>query len=259
MAKHPVDISGVRRSFFGVDVLAGVDLRIERGEFVALLGRSGSGKSTLLRILAGLDKPDGGKASISKNAAVVFQEARLLPWETVSRNVGMGLKVPHADARIRAALTEVGLAHRVDAWPVTLSGGEAQRVALARALVRQPDLLLLDEPFGALDALTRITMHDLVLELFERYRPAVFMVTHDIDEAVKLADRVFVLNSGRIDESVVIKRDSDGRLSATDHEAIRSRMLRALGVQQNAGRGRIGRGPDLTTDASQITMSLGVT
>ena len=141
-----------------------------RGEFVALLGRSGSGKTTLLRTLAGLDpgRRPGGRTPAAR--AVVFQDARLLPWKRVWRNVALGLRRPDAAAAPSAALAEVGLDHRADAWPPTLSGGEAQRASLARALVREPGLLLLDEPFAALDALTRMRMHELVLELWRRHR-----------------------------------------------------------------------------------------
>ncbi|WP_213740820.1 ABC transporter ATP-binding protein [Bradyrhizobium sp. dw_411] len=236
---YPVDIKGIQRSYSGSEVLKHIDLKIARGEFVALLGRSGSGKSTLLRILAGLDRPDGGTTSISANVAIVFQDARLLPWENVARNVAMGLTEQDAKERVRNALAEVGLSHRIDAWPVTLSGGEAQRAALARALVREPDLLLLDEPFGALDALTRIAMHDLVLELFERHRPAVFMVTHDVDEAIKLADRILVLDNGHIHAEFTVERSRDGSLAAAS-TSIRADLLRALGVAHSSGRSRTG-------------------
>jgi sulfonate transport system ATP-binding protein len=193
-------IAGLRRSPGARAVLAGIDLEIHRGEFIALLGRSGSGKSTLLRAIAGLD--DGvsgsGELTVSAHQAVVFQDARLLPWARVLDNVILGLDGANARDRGRAALAEVGLAGREHAWPVELSGGEQQRVALARSLAREPDLLLADEPFGALDALTRIRMHDLLRELCDRHRPAVLLVTHDVDEAIVLADRVLVLESGRI-------------------------------------------------------------
>ncbi|MEI9964259.1 MAG: ATP-binding cassette domain-containing protein [Caulobacteraceae bacterium] len=138
----------------------------------------------------------------------MFQEARLLPWKRVWRNVALGLKVADPRERALAALDEVGLSHRIDAWPATLSGGEAQRTALARALVREPELLLLDEPFAALDALTRIKMHGLVQALWRKHQPAVLLVTHDVDEALLLADRVLVLDGGRIaaEERVELER-----------------------------------------------------
>jgi sulfonate transport system ATP-binding protein len=199
-----VELAGVGRSFGGRTVLDGVDLTLRTGEFVALLGRSGSGKSTLLRILAGLDDAATGTVTVRGSVAVAFQEPRLLPWRRVWRNVVLGLRLradgDGRDARTVAtdALAEVGLAERADAWPVTLSGGEAQRASLARALVREPRLLLLDEPFGALDALTRLSVHRLVTDLWQRHRPAVLLVTHDVDEALQLADRVLVLDGGRI-------------------------------------------------------------
>jgi sulfonate transport system ATP-binding protein len=190
-----VGVRGIRRSFDARTVLDGVDLTIEPGEFVALLGRSGSGKTTLLRAMAGLDREVTGDIRVPKETSVVFQDARLLPWARVLDNVALGLG---DEQRARAALAEVGLTEHAKAWPRTLSGGEAQRVALARALVREPALLLLDEPFGALDALTRIRMHGLLQDLCQRYRPAVLLVTHDVDEALQLADRALVLTDGRI-------------------------------------------------------------
>ena len=191
-------VRGLSRAFGGRVVLDGVDLDIAPGEFVAMLGVSGTGKSTLLRALAGLDREVTGELSVPGPVAVAFQEPRLLPWRRVLANVALGLRVPDAGAVAGRALEEVGLTERAGAWPLTLSGGEAQRAALARALVREPSLLLLDEPFSALDALTRIAMHRLVLRLWERHRPAVLLVTHDVDEALILADRVLVLASGRI-------------------------------------------------------------
>ncbi len=146
-------------------VLDDLDLDIGHGEFVAMIGRSGSGKSTLLRALAGLDRDVTGSLGVTGTVAVAFQEPRLVPWQRVLANVALGLRVPEPARVAAAALDEVGLTERAAAWPLTLSGGEAQRASLARALVRSPSLLLLDEPFSALDALTRITMHRLVLTL----------------------------------------------------------------------------------------------
>jgi sulfonate transport system ATP-binding protein len=192
--------AGVIRRFGDREVLRGIDLHLQAGEFVALLGRSGSGKSTLLRILAGLDPAAEGDVLVPEARAVVFQDARLLPWASVIRNVTLGLPGPRDEvvAAGRQALQEVGLSGHEHDWPKTLSGGEAQRAALARALVREPKLLLLDEPFGALDALTRIRMHALVRQLHARHEPAVLLVTHDVDEALALADRVLVLDDGAI-------------------------------------------------------------
>lgn len=160
-----VRIRNLSRRYGAATVLDGLDLEIAAGEFVALLGRSGSGKTTLLRTLAGLDPVVSENVPVPARRAIVFQDARLLPWKSVWRNVALGLPGPAAEARERArsALNEVGLSHRLEAWPLTMSGGEAQRTAIARALVREPKLLLLDEPFAAIDALTRLKMHELVL------------------------------------------------------------------------------------------------
>lgn len=193
-----VQLRGFNRRFGDTVVIADLDMDIRRGEFVVLLGRSGSGKTTLLRTLGGLDETHGQSVTIPTSRAVVYQDARLLPWRRVWRNVALGLRGGDNRARAEAALREVELGHRLDAWPLTLSGGEAQRVAIARALVRKPSLLLLDEPFASLDALTRLRMHTLVLALWGAHRPAVLMVTHDVDEAVALADRILVLDRGRI-------------------------------------------------------------
>lgn len=198
VAPPAVLVTRLRRAYGERTVIDNLDLRIERGEFVALLGESGCGKTTLLRALAGLDPVDGGSITAPRRPAVVFQEHRLLPWDSLWRNVSLGLKAADARERAAAALAEVGLGDRLDDWPRNLSGGQAQRVALARALVQQPELLLLDEPFAALDALTRIRMHELVRELVASHRPGVLLVTHDVDEAIALADRILVMREGRI-------------------------------------------------------------
>ncbi|MEZ0109931.1 sulfonate transport system ATP-binding protein [Catenulispora sp. EB89] len=227
-----VRTDGVRREFGGRTVLGGVDLEIRRGEFVALLGASGSGKTTLLRLLAGLDSPDSGTVLVPRQRTVVFQEPRLVPSQRVLGNVALGLPRGAATrATALAALAEVGLAGHARAWPATLSGGEAQRVALARALVREPGLLLLDEPFAALDALTRLKMQDLVADLVARHRPAVLLVTHDVDEAIRLADRVVVLGGGGrlvLDEPVALARPRDDADPA--FPVLRRRLLAELGV-----------------------------
>ena len=169
-----VRVRGLSKSFLPGPrlVLDGLDLDVLPGEFVALLGRSGSGKTTLLRSLAGLDAVESGVVTVPPARAAVFQEPRLLPWMRVWRNVSLGLPAREAKSAALAALAEVGLGNRADAWPLVLSGGEAQRVALARALTRQPQLLLLDEPFASLDALTRIQMHALVAGLIQMHQPA---------------------------------------------------------------------------------------
>ena len=223
-----IDIRGLSRAFEGRTVLQSVDLTVVRGEFVAMLGRSGSGKSTILRTLASLDSGSRGIARVSDKRAVVFQSPRLFPWKRVLDNVTLGLEGPDVVARATLALQEVGLAGHLRAWPSTLSGGEAQRVALARALVREPDLLLLDEPFGALDALTRIKMQVLLGELCRRHRPAVLLVTHDVDEALQLADRIVVLSDGRISLDVGVPEDRDAGSSYI--RDLRHALLAELGV-----------------------------
>lgn len=235
LAKAPpaVRLRGFTRRFGASTVIDNLDLDIAEGEFVALLGRSGSGKTTLLRTLAGLDDVTRQDVTVPGSRAVVFQDARLLPWKRVWRNVALGLRGDDVRARAEAALREVGLGHRLDAWPQTLSGGEAQRTALARALVREPKLLLLDEPFAALDALTRMKMHALVLSLWRAHRPAVMMVTHDIDEAMALADRVLVLDHGRILAEEVITAERGNRTAAI--RPLRSRLLGHLGVEAPEG------------------------
>lgn len=221
------------RAFGETRVLDDLDLAIAPGEFVALLGRSGSGKTTLLRTLAGLDGAVGQDVTVPASRATVFQDARLLPWKRVWQNVALGLSGSVPKHHAEQALREVGLDHRLDAWPLTLSGGEAQRAALARALVRKPDLLLLDEPFAALDALTRIRMHALVLELWRAHRPAVLLVTHDVDEAMALADRILVLDKGRIAAEERITAARGQRSSVV--RALRARLLGHLGLETNDG------------------------
>jgi len=225
---------GLTRGFDGRAVLDRVDLDIRKGEFIALLGRSGSGKSTLLRALAELDDGVAGSGDLEVPAerAVVFQDSRLLPWARVLDNVVLGLDGADARDRGRAALAEVGLAGRERAWPNELSGGEQQRVALARSLVREPALLLADEPFGALDALTRIKMHHLLRELYDRHRPAVLLVTHDVEEAVTLADRVLVLDAGRVAVDRPIPLDRPRHAADPQFVAHRESLLSALGVDR---------------------------
>jgi sulfonate transport system ATP-binding protein len=223
-------VEHLSRSFGDRRVLEDLDIEIARGEFVALIGRSGTGKSTLLRALAGLDSEIEGTVTVDGEVGVAFQDARLVPWKRVRDNVALGLRVPDPARAAATALEEVGLTERADAWPLTLSGGEAQRVSLARALVRDPRLLVLDEPFGALDALTRITMHRLVLGLWARHRPAVLLVTHDVDEALELADRVLVLADGHIAHESRIELDRPRDRDHHELTDLRDRLLFELGV-----------------------------
>lgn len=227
----PVQLRNVVRQFGQQKVIDELNLDIAPGEFVALLGASGSGKTTLLRALAGLDSIDSGQLRVPLARAAVFQEPRLMPWKNAWKNVVLGLDIQNPHARALEALTEVGLAHRVNAFPATLSGGEAQRVALARGLVREPKLLLLDEPFAALDALTRIRMHQLIIELWRKHTPAVLLVTHDVDEAILLADRVIVLEQGKIADEVPIDLPRQRSTGQHGFQAIRARLLGLLGVE----------------------------
>jgi sulfonate transport system ATP-binding protein len=196
--KPAVHVANLVRRFAAKTILDGVDLDIGEGEFVALLGKSGSGKSTFLKALAGLDHEVEGTGTFEtpEKLSVVFQDARLLPWRTVIQNVTLGLPGETGQEAGRKALAEVGLEGRETAWPNQLSGGEQQRVALARSLVREPALLLADEPFGALDALTRARLQDELLKIVARTRSTVVMVTHDVDEAVLLSDRIVMMTNG---------------------------------------------------------------
>ncbi|MCK1620743.1 ATP-binding cassette domain-containing protein [Bradyrhizobium sp. 159] len=203
----PLSIRGLRKSFGDNEVLRGIDLHIPAGQFVAIVGKSGCGKSTLLRLIAGLEKIDAGSISFGQDIQpedirVMFQEPRLLPWARVLANVEVGLGRDRAseDAQARAekALSEVGLAEKRDQWPSVLSGGQKQRVALGRALVSRPRVLAFDEPLGALDALTRISMQRLLERVWRDQGFTAILVTHDVSEAVALADRVLVIEEGRI-------------------------------------------------------------
>lgn len=198
-----VTLSHLSKSFGDREVLRNIDLEMAAGEFVALIGPSGGGKTTVLRIIAGIEEPTAGSVVVHRpdgseaTVRVMFQEDRLLPWQPVIENITLGLP---ANERHRAQkfLEAVGLGDRGKDWPTVLSGGQKQRVSLARALTHQPDLLLLDEPFGALDALTRAVMQQLLEELWQQDRRTVLLITHDVEEALLLADRVIVLQDGRI-------------------------------------------------------------
>lgn len=231
-----VTIRGLVRSFGPRRVIDNLDLTIRAGEFVVLLGPSGCGKSTLLRILGDLDREIEGDVEVPKARAVAFQAPRLMPWKKVWRNVVLGLAGREGDRALAdRALAEVGIGHRADVWPKVLSGGEAQRVALARALVRDPDLLLLDEPFAALDALTRMKAQELVAELWARHGCAVLLVTHDVEEAVLLADRVLVMKDGVIAHQEVIGIDRPRDVADPRFAALRGRLLNQLGVRHGHG------------------------
>lgn len=211
----PLVLNGVTKRYGQNTILNGLDLHIPAGQFVAVVGRSGGGKSTLLRLLAGLEKPLSGEilagstplAQIQDDTRMMFQDARLLPWKSVIDNVGLGLKGDWRDAA-RQSLAAVGLEDRAAEWPAALSGGQKQRVALARALIHKPGLLLLDEPLGALDALTRLEMQALIESLWQSQGFTVLLVTHDVSEAVAMADRVLLIEDGKIglDLSVDIAR-----------------------------------------------------
>ncbi|RKR93192.1 sulfonate transport system ATP-binding protein [Micromonospora pisi] len=229
-----VTATGVRRDYGGTVVLDGVTLGIRPGEVVALLGGSGSGKSTLLRVLAGLDPEATGTVVVRGRSAVVFQEHRLLPWKRVGDNVALGLAGPDVRDRVRSALAEVGLADRERAWPAELSGGQAQRVAVARALVREPEVLLLDEPFGALDALTRLRMQGLLGRLRAEHGFAALLVTHDVDEALLLADRTLVLEGGRIVEESAVPLSHPRAPDTPGFGLLRRHLLDRLGVPGGA-------------------------
>lgn len=211
--KHSFElkIENLEKSFGDLEVLKRINLSIQAGEFVAIVGHSGCGKSTLLRLIAGLEYSTAGSVSINAEATnsihekvrYLFQEPRLLPWETIEDNVSVGMKKVDKN-RINEALSNVGLSSKQKEWPKNLSGGQKQRVALARALVSDPGVLLLDEPLGALDALTKIEMQRLIESLWKKQGFTAILVTHDVEEAVYLADRVFVMENGKIKDEIEI-------------------------------------------------------
>lgn len=231
----PLELRGVGKHFGELEVLRGIDLHVPAGQFIAIVGRSGCGKSTLLRMLAGLESisagdiiaGDGPLSKQTGDTRLMFQDARLLPWKSVLDNVGLGLK---GDWRPRAldALREVGLADKARVWPAQLSGGQKQRVALARALIHQPRLLLLDEPLGALDALTRLEMHALIERLWQQHGFTVLLVTHDVPEAVQLADRVIVLEQGRIGMDIEVALSRPREPASPRASEIETQVLRRV-------------------------------
>ena len=237
-----VVLEGLCKSFGERSVLNAVDLAIPPGQFVAVVGRSGSGKSTLLRLLCGLEEPSQGAARVvdadgrdaRAQVRVVFQEPRLLPWKTVLANVGIGSRGKN-DARTRQVLAQVGLSDRLHEYPGVLSGGQKQRVALARALVHEPCVMLLDEPFGALDALTRIEAQRLVEELWAERGFTALLVTHDVTEAVLLADRVLLIEDGRIADSFEVAVARPRRRDDPELARIAGRILDRIFSAPGAG------------------------
>ena len=236
------------------EVLRHLHLDIAPGEFIAIVGRSGCGKSTLLRLVAGLEGVSSGALKLdgtpidglNDDTRIMFQEARLLPWRRVLDNVLLGLP-GEARARGEEVLAQVGLAERAREWPARLSGGQRQRVSLARALVHRPRLLLLDEPLGALDALTRIEMHRLIEDLWQRHRFTALLVTHDVQEAVALADRVVLIEDGRIalDQRIELPRprsQGDAAFAAIE-KRILDRVLQKPGSEESAAHDEGWRGP----------------
>lgn len=232
----PLALTQLSKAYGERPVLKNVDLQLEAGEFVAIVGRSGCGKSTLLRSIAGLESVDEGTVAIGAGVGapdirIMFQESRLLPWKTVLDNVALGL--PRSVGAAAASLWTVGLAERADDWPAALSGGQKQRVALARALVHEPQLLLLDEPLGALDALTRIEMQQLIESLWLARGFTAVLVTHDVAEAVALADRVLLIEDGQITLDVQVDlprpRQRGTAAFAALEQSILSRVLQPQG------------------------------
>ncbi|MET3819593.1 sulfonate transport system ATP-binding protein [Burkholderia sp. PvR073] len=228
-----VTLSGVSKRFGTRTVLDNVELGIARGSFVAIVGRSGCGKSTLLRLVAGLEVPSSGalvtrgEGGGTLDTRIMYQDARLLPWKTVLQNVMLGLGRGARD-RARAVLDEVGLLERANDWPAQLSGGQRQRVALARALVHRPQLLLLDEPLGALDALTRIEMHALIERLWREHRFTALLVTHDVQEAVALGDRILLIEQGRVALDQQVPLDRPRARASAAFAALEDRVLQRV-------------------------------
>lgn len=248
------------------EVLHGLNLDIRAGEFVAIVGRSGCGKSTYLRLLAGLEQASGGDIEldgvplpgIHPDVRIMFQDARLLPWRTVLQNVGLGLEGSWRDAALDA-LRQVGLEDRAHDWPATLSGGQRQRVALARALVHKPRLLLLDEPLGALDALTRIEMQRLIEKLWLAQGFTALLVTHDVAEAVALADRVVLIENGAItlDQRIDLPRRRER--GSPDFAELEGRVLaQVLGIDSHASRNQFRGRITAISDADPVLSEIHV-
>jgi len=230
-----VDIRQISHSFGALEVLKPSSIQISQGSFVTILGPSGCGKSTLLSIVSGLLSQTAGQYSLSGRSMIVFQEDGLLPWRTVFKNIELGMeyrKIPRLKRRREslALLDRVGLSGFGHRYPAELSGGMRQRASIARALAVDPDILLLDEPFGALDALTRIKMQNDLLRLWEGSGKTVLMVTHDIDEAIKLSDRILVFSDrpGMIVGDEELFGDRALRMSGQEYDKLRQRLMGLL-------------------------------
>lgn len=220
-----IRIDGVSKSFGERQVLSDISLTIAPGEFVAVVGKSGCGKSTLLRLVAGLETATAGAVTVSGDARMMFQDARLLPWKRVGENVALGLEREISQKSVTDALAQVGLSDRVRDYPAVLSGGQKQRVALARALASAPPLLLLDEPLGALDALNRAEMQTLLSDLWRERGFTALLVTHDIEEAVLLADRVILLESGHVAYTATVNEPRPRRRGNAEIAALTDELL----------------------------------
>lgn len=221
-------------------VITGIDLNVEAGEFVAIVGRSGCGKSTLLRLIAGLEQIDEGQLEFGQEdeknngIRVMFQDSRLLPWRKVWQNVALGLK-KEGKSKAEQVLEEVGLSPWKDNWPLVLSGGQKQRVALARALVHEPGLLLLDEPLGALDALTRIEMQQLIERIWQQRHFTALLVTHDVSEAIALADRIILIDEGKIKLDVQVNLPRPRKRGSSAFAELEAKILQELlGLEEEA-------------------------
>lgn len=243
-----IHVDNVSKSFGSLNVLEEVDITIRQGEFVAIVGPSGCGKSTVLRMIAGLEYPSDGSVTASEQAIekpdpsrmLIFQEHALYPWRTVEYNVGFGLELAgiskkERSSRVDAILEKVGLGGFQKYYPHQLSGGMRQRASIARALVMDPEVLLLDEPFGALDAITKISMQNELLRLWEGTGKTVLLITHDIDEAIYLADTIYVMSPrpGRIVESISIDTSRPRNRNGAEFVALRERIMKHLDLSNH--------------------------
>lgn len=234
-----IELDNISMQFDGVSIFRNVSLQVSPGEFVCIMGRSGSGKSTLLRIAAGLLTAQSGRVNVEGESAFGFQDSRLVPWIRVWKNIVLGMTGSRQQLRKSAAkaLDDVQLAGYDTSWPSQLSGGQAQRASLARALVRQPSILLLDEPFGALDALTRIDMQNLLADLCHKHHWTVLMVTHDMSEAIRLADRIVVLSDGKLQGTLNLDRSHSDRDGYPQDRSAYEQWLRDILINRSIRQG----------------------